>query len=248
MDQQTPWVEKDTPKYFNFMDMLKDNHKKAYGPNKLAACIICWNMIKTKDTVEHLFHNNYILTSVHFRDEDSFLKLARKHSKLSNEGDKIMIFNNSDLSTFEQHRAEHSTSLNQISRDLMDSTCTTVIREAEPGIPGVVRKSGAVDDYGGRDLLNLTSDPADELNLNSDMDPDESNKKSIMEPKEVEFRQEQNIEELKRIGIFIHSMKTKNKKAEKHMRELEVQLKSVESTVEDFRTKLKMPKVVSKAC
>lgn len=131
-----------------------------------------------------------------------------------------------------------STPLNRLAKDLVDATSIAVIREAEPGIPGVVRKITQTDDYGGQTLLSM--DTPENLDFNPKMDSDLSSKKPLMEAKEIEYRQERNLEELKRIGIFIHTMHAKNKQAEKKMRELEVQLNAVESSVQCMSNRFKI--------
>lgn len=137
-----------------------------------------------------------------------------------------------------EHLAMDSTPLNQLAKDLVDATSTTVIREAAPGIPGVVRKTTQTDEYGGQNLLDIEN--PSKLDFTPNTDPELGNKKPLMEAKEIEYRQERNLEELKRIGIFIHTMNAKNKQAEKKMRELEVQLNSVECSVESMRNNIKL--------
>ena len=122
----------------------------------------------------------------------------------------------------------------------MEATKTTVIREAGPGIPAVVRQTGEKDLYGGYSLLNQNKNK--DLDFQPELDL-ETNKKALMEPKEIEYRQEKNIEELKRIGIFIHTMNSLNKSTEKSLRELELELDSIDKTLLEFTKTVESSKV-----
>ena len=163
---------------------------------------------------------------------------------MSLEGDKVLLFGLPGINEYGESVLNQATSLNQISRDLIESTNTTVIREAEPGIPAVVRNTSLTDEYGGRELINISrSEDKIGLWLSNESELDTQNKKTLMEAKEIEFRQDRNIEELKRIGIFIHTMKAKNKNAEKKMREIEHEFSSLINSVDSIRAKLRLPDV-----
>ena len=155
-----------------------------------------------------------------------------------------MLFGFSNINEYGESVMNQATSLNQISKDLIESTNTTIIREAEPGIPAVVRNTSVTDEYGGRELINILKDE-DKIGLclNNDNDFDSQNKKTLMEAKEVEYRQDRNIEELKRIGIFIHTMKAKNKNTERKIREIEHEFSSVKESVNKIRNKLNLSDV-----
>jgi hypothetical protein len=199
--------------------------------------------LRQKDKENHLYHNNYILTSVHFRNEDTFLKLCKKHERISPEGDKVKLFSNFGCQgTFLSRAVDPTLSLNQLSKDLNEAANIIVIREAEPGIPAVVRKSLKTDEYGGVDLIGKEKRKIS-VDINPDFDSDQVGKKSMMEAKEVKYRQEKNIEELKRIGVFLHIMNIKNKTVEKNLKELEVELSSLEEKMDEMRIELKAPKV-----
>ena len=38
-ENKIPWVEKDTPKYFKFIQAIEDNYKKPWGSSKLMAWV-----------------------------------------------------------------------------------------------------------------------------------------------------------------------------------------------------------------
>jgi hypothetical protein len=155
----------------------------------------------------------------------------------------VILFTSSDGIEYGQKSLSNITPINEITKSLIESTSITMIREPEPGIPGVIRKNLNTDSYGGVNLIG-NENTTKELNFKQDEIDSEESKKVMMEAKEIEFRQERNLEELKRIGIFMHTMATKNKDCEKRMRQIEVELKSVENLMEGIREKLDMPKLI----
>jgi len=73
------WVEIGSPEYKEFIRRIEGNFQSSA---KLSACCLCWGFITYNQKKNHQEHSHYTVTSTFFKNEDTFLNLAKQNRKL----------------------------------------------------------------------------------------------------------------------------------------------------------------------
>ena len=82
-------VLKGSPEYQAFIKKIEHNNNEA--KQKISVCLLCWGFITFYQKRRHQEHANYTVTPMYFKDERTFLDLAKKHGKLQDTEDKTPL-------------------------------------------------------------------------------------------------------------------------------------------------------------
>mmetsp|Transcript_15657 Transcript_15657/g.15160 ORF Transcript_15657/g.15160 Transcript_15657/m.15160 type:complete len:133 (+) Transcript_15657:172-570(+) len=83
-------VEMASEEFQGFITRISANYE---APTmKLSVCLLCWGFITYYQKKRHQEHSNYIVTPSFFKDEKTFLYLARRHGKVAPCGKKVALF------------------------------------------------------------------------------------------------------------------------------------------------------------
>jgi hypothetical protein len=83
-------VERTSETYRAFIRNKIEGNYAGTNPNgkggnapKNSACLLCWAFINNQQKKRHVEHEPYIVSPSFFKNEESFIKLARENGKLS---------------------------------------------------------------------------------------------------------------------------------------------------------------------
>jgi hypothetical protein len=77
---------KGSPEYQLFIKKIELNNSTEQK-QKISVCLLCWGFITFYQKRRHQEHAHYTVTPMYFKDEATFLSLAKKHGKFHIGGD-----------------------------------------------------------------------------------------------------------------------------------------------------------------
>ncbi|CDW86713.1 UNKNOWN [Stylonychia lemnae] len=88
-DDEFRVITTESPEYKAFIKKLKENNE---SKQKLSVCLICWGFITFYQRRIHVQHSHYTVTPMYFKDEKSFINLAKRYDKYLEQPDgKIIV-------------------------------------------------------------------------------------------------------------------------------------------------------------
>ena len=84
------WVSIHSKAYERFIQKIEMNWEG--NTTKLSICILCWAFLSFSLKKKHMEHSHYVLTPSFIKNEEMFLKLAKKHKKMSEDEQNVQIF------------------------------------------------------------------------------------------------------------------------------------------------------------
>lgn len=83
-------LERNTPEFKDFIMKLEDNYR--VSSKKSCVCLMCWAFLPSHLKKRHLEHEPYVVTASFFRNEESFIKLAKENGKISGNNTRCILF------------------------------------------------------------------------------------------------------------------------------------------------------------
>ena len=83
-------LERNTPEYKDFILKLEKNYNDPSTKN--CVCLLCWAFLPSHLKKRHLEHEPYVVTASFFKNEESFIKLAKENGKVSGNNTRVIIF------------------------------------------------------------------------------------------------------------------------------------------------------------
>lgn len=84
------WVSIYSREYKEFITKIEMNWES--NSTKLSVCLLCWGFLSFSLKKKHMEHSHYTLTPSFVKNEEMFLKLAKKHKRMSEDEQNVQIF------------------------------------------------------------------------------------------------------------------------------------------------------------
>ncbi|CAI2376439.1 unnamed protein product [Moneuplotes crassus] len=89
-DTNPRWVSIHSTEYKKFIQKIELNWES--NSTKLSVCLLCWGFLSFNLKKKHMEHSHYTLTPSFVKNEEMFLKLAKKHKRMSDDEQNVQIF------------------------------------------------------------------------------------------------------------------------------------------------------------
>ena len=70
---------------------MEQNYEQ--NSSKMSACLLCWGFLTTYQKQKHLEHAHYTITPSFFKNKDMYLKHAKAHEKVKEDGTMVALLN-----------------------------------------------------------------------------------------------------------------------------------------------------------
>uniref|UniRef100_A0A7S3FV38 Uncharacterized protein n=1 Tax=Strombidium rassoulzadegani TaxID=1082188 RepID=A0A7S3FV38_9SPIT len=74
-----------------FIRKIEQNYEQ--NSSKMSACLLCWGFLTSYQKQRHLEHAHYTITPSFFRNKEQYMKHARTHEKIKDNGTMIALLN-----------------------------------------------------------------------------------------------------------------------------------------------------------
>ena len=84
------WVSIHSKEYKKFITKIEMNWES--NSTKLSVCLLWWGFLSFSLKKKHMEHSHYTLTPSFVKNEEMFIKLAKKHKRMSEDEQNVQIF------------------------------------------------------------------------------------------------------------------------------------------------------------
>ena len=85
------YVHIESDEFKQFIRKLETNYD--HGNSKLSACLLCWGFLTSSQKQKHLEHAHYTITPSFLRNQEMYMKHAKAHDKIKENGTMIALMN-----------------------------------------------------------------------------------------------------------------------------------------------------------